>query len=200
MAYASWSVVQGEQPTAAKWNILGTNDAYFDTQVGSGLGSTSSTVWWQELGRTTLGSAGDTITVSGFTARKYLQIHFLIIPSGNINARFTLNNDTGNNYATAFSADSAAASTTTSAALVELESSNGTFEEHGVINMRNPNGAIKMGKAHVTAGTSSAAAAPQDFIVAFKYASNTQVTRIDLLNSGTGDMAAGSEVVVLGHD
>jgi hypothetical protein len=30
MAYASWSVVFGEQPSAAKWNILGTNDAYFD--------------------------------------------------------------------------------------------------------------------------------------------------------------------------
>lgn len=29
MAYQSWSVVFGEQPSAAKWNILGTNDAYF---------------------------------------------------------------------------------------------------------------------------------------------------------------------------
>lgn len=36
MAYASWSVVFGEQPSAAKWNILGTNDAYFDTIVGTG--------------------------------------------------------------------------------------------------------------------------------------------------------------------
>lgn len=31
MAYASWSVVFGEQPSAAKWNILGTNDSTFDT-------------------------------------------------------------------------------------------------------------------------------------------------------------------------
>lgn len=35
MAYASWSVVFGEQPSAAKWNILGTNDAAFNN--GSGL-------------------------------------------------------------------------------------------------------------------------------------------------------------------
>lgn len=33
MAYASWSVVFGEQPSAAKWNILGTNDAYFSSIV-----------------------------------------------------------------------------------------------------------------------------------------------------------------------
>lgn len=33
MAYASWSVVFGEQPSAAKWNILGTNDSYFDGYI-----------------------------------------------------------------------------------------------------------------------------------------------------------------------
>lgn len=33
MAYASWSVVAGEQPSAAKWGILGTNDAYFDSYI-----------------------------------------------------------------------------------------------------------------------------------------------------------------------
>lgn len=35
MAYQSWSVVFGEQPSAAKWNILGTNDASFND--GSGI-------------------------------------------------------------------------------------------------------------------------------------------------------------------
>lgn len=33
MAYSSWSVVFGEQPSAAKWNILGTNDAQFNSLV-----------------------------------------------------------------------------------------------------------------------------------------------------------------------
>lgn len=34
MAYSSWSVSFGEQPSTAKWNILGTNDASFNNGTG----------------------------------------------------------------------------------------------------------------------------------------------------------------------
>jgi hypothetical protein len=34
MTYSSWSVVFGEQPSATKWNILGTNDAHFYSFLG----------------------------------------------------------------------------------------------------------------------------------------------------------------------
>ena len=34
MAYAAWSVAFGEQPSASKWNILGTNDAAFNNGTG----------------------------------------------------------------------------------------------------------------------------------------------------------------------
>lgn len=34
MSYQSWSVVFGEQPSAAKWNILGSNDASFNDGTG----------------------------------------------------------------------------------------------------------------------------------------------------------------------
>jgi hypothetical protein len=40
MTYASWSVVFGEQPSASKWNILGSNDAEFNGLIqrnGTGL-------------------------------------------------------------------------------------------------------------------------------------------------------------------
>lgn len=39
MAYTAWSVVFGEQPSTAKWNILGTNDAGFrdGTNISSGV-------------------------------------------------------------------------------------------------------------------------------------------------------------------
>lgn len=43
MAYASWSVVAGEQPSAAKWNILGTNDAFFEDFI---IGTNSVHAAW----------------------------------------------------------------------------------------------------------------------------------------------------------
>ncbi len=45
MAYASWSVVFSEQPSAAKWNILGTNDASFNNGTGLPVGSCVQTVY-----------------------------------------------------------------------------------------------------------------------------------------------------------
>lgn len=49
MAYQSWSVVFGEQPSAAKWNILGTNDARFEswitTDTRAYVGTFGSTVF-----------------------------------------------------------------------------------------------------------------------------------------------------------
>lgn len=44
MAYTSWSVVFGEQPSAAKWNILGTNDASFNDGTGLNTGSVQQQV------------------------------------------------------------------------------------------------------------------------------------------------------------
>lgn len=41
MAYAAWSVSYGEQPSASKWNILGTNDASFND--GTGIASAAIT-------------------------------------------------------------------------------------------------------------------------------------------------------------
>ena len=43
MAYASWSVVFGEQPSAAKWNMLGTNDASFNDGTGIANMATNTT-------------------------------------------------------------------------------------------------------------------------------------------------------------
>jgi hypothetical protein len=33
MTYTAWSVIAGETPTATKWNLLGGNDADFDTRI-----------------------------------------------------------------------------------------------------------------------------------------------------------------------
>lgn len=45
MSYSSWSVVFGEQPSASKWNILGTNDAFFYTYTGEGTNAIQQMVY-----------------------------------------------------------------------------------------------------------------------------------------------------------
>lgn len=70
MAYQSWSVVFGEQPSAAKWNILGTNDASFNdgTGIADGVikpehlknGSSSLNTWvWDDFTATLSGRFDD---------------------------------------------------------------------------------------------------------------------------------------------
>lgn len=53
MAYSAWSVSANEQPSTAKWNILGTNDAYFDGLIGSGTAWTS---WTPTLANAAVGN------------------------------------------------------------------------------------------------------------------------------------------------
>ena len=59
--YASWSVVAGEQPTTAKWNILGTNDSSFN----SGLGFNDSIIVNRHMALTT------SVDANGWTVRNF---------------------------------------------------------------------------------------------------------------------------------
>lgn len=71
MAYTFWSVVFGEQPSASKWNILGTNDAGFRDGTNFALNNnvipasalaTSSIKIGQTLGTTTVTPSASTET------------------------------------------------------------------------------------------------------------------------------------------
>ncbi len=46
MSYSAWSLVYGEQPSVAKWNILGSNDAHFYDFLGANLEWQSYTPTW----------------------------------------------------------------------------------------------------------------------------------------------------------
>ena len=65
MAYASRSVTFGEQPSAAKWNILGTNDASFNDGTGIGADAIKSSQMFYGLVRNRQGGttgAGSWVT------------------------------------------------------------------------------------------------------------------------------------------
>ena len=59
---------------------------------------------WTLIGTTTLGSAGDTISVSGLDARNFLYIEIQLIEDGNLDSYITFNSDTsGGNYSLRYS-------------------------------------------------------------------------------------------------
>ena len=165
---------------------------------GAGVG-----IWWEEIGRTTLSSAGDTISVASLPARKHLKIIALYAGTGGtVNARLRFNNDSGNNYAYRYSVNNAADTTGTSQPqliLHDTTSSSGIYAQLEISNAATIS-KVLTGQI-VSANTSAASTAPDKWESAGEWANLTdQITRIDLINSGGGDYISGSELIILGHD
>ena len=221
MAYSAQTFVAGEQPTAAKWNLLWSNDASFNDGTGIGSGvitasklastaitsavvdwSTSGGIWWQELGRTTLSVSGDTISVNPISAKLHLKIIVSCYATGgNMNVLLRFNNDSGNNYSLRRELDGAADATLTSNPEIQLQTSTSTIPQYSVVHVTNPATNEKPVIAQTIAYSTGASVAPSRGQIVGKWANTaSQITRIDVINSSTGDFAAGSTVVVLGHD
>lgn len=158
--------------------------------------------WWEELGRTTLGSAGDTITVSSLPARTYLRLLINIIDSGAVNIRVYFNGDTGSNYAYSQSSNGGASSTATSASNIVLATGSSSTDGYVVADIVNPASREKLlVSLGVRSGTVGAANAPNQSEITGKWANTSdQISSISIFNDSSGDYASGSEVVVLGHD
>lgn len=62
MDYTAWSVIYGEQPSASKWNLLGSNDAAFYTALTEG---------WIAAGETWTYASSTSFTVTGDQTAKY---------------------------------------------------------------------------------------------------------------------------------
>lgn len=158
--------------------------------------------WWQEIGRTTLGSAGDTITVSSLPARKYLRILVSALNSGSILPTLRFNNDTGSNYANRRSDLGAVDATSTSLTAIVLAGGAGSFPFYLEIFVTNIAAQEKLPQyLNRRPNTAGAGNAPFRDEGVGKWANTAdQISRVDIVNTSTGDFAIGSEVVVLGHD
>ena len=214
MTYSTVTFVAFEQPTAAKMNLLGENDAGFrdGTNISDDVilarhidwASTGANggIWWEELGRTTLGVAGDTITLSSLSARKYLQILVATIATGGaVTTGFRFNNDSGTNYARRLGTNNSAEATNASqtSLLVGSGSLGNRLVTAEVLNIANQEKVLKVHDLQSNAaGAGNVPTHDESFN---KWANTTdQITRVDVLNGGAGDFASGSEVVVLGHN
>jgi hypothetical protein len=160
--------------------------------------------WWQELGRTTLSSAGGTITVSSLPARKYLKIMVFVIGSGGavttVQARF--NNDSSTNYSRRTSVSGAADATATAGGV--LINATGVASGQPGIYILDVLNYQTMEKicyySSTSVGTAGSGTAPDRNEGSAKWVNTTnQINRVDVLASANS-FAIGSEVVVLGHD
>lgn len=159
--------------------------------------------WWQEIARTTLSGAGDTITVSSIPARKYLMVIIEVVSTGGtVNTSITFNGDTGANYAFRVSTDGAADSSATSTTSINTVSTASATPIFAVANVRNIAAQEKLVYAYsIGQNTAGAANLPIRRELAGKWANTAaQITTVTVTNTGTGDYAIGSEVIVLGHD
>lgn len=78
MGYSSWSVVFGEQPSAAKWNILGTNDSSFNDgtgianlEIGSGHTSVKNDYKFSVYRNAAQNTTGDAWTKTAFDTKTF---------------------------------------------------------------------------------------------------------------------------------
>lgn len=183
-----------KQPTHT--HFLG-NNPFLSFAVAGPVGG------WKELGRTTLGVAGDTISVASLANKRYYMIlGHALATGGVIEAEVRLNNDTGTNYAYREQTNGGADTTNASATFfISSPSSqaNDLFLNGFLSNMATKE---KLHQGHsMFRNTAGAANVPDRREHASKWANTVDaINRIDLVNLGAGDYAVNSELVVLGWD
>lgn len=155
-----------------------------------------------EIARTTLGSNGDTITVSSIPARKYIKVvAFFTATGGNVTANLTFNGDTGNTYARRQSVNGGTDATVTSQSSIGLSSAatDPNYYYMDFANLATQEKVVDIER--ISRGTAGAGNAPDRIKIIGKWANTSnQVTSMTLTNAGTGDFASGSEIVVFGTD
>jgi len=165
---------------------------------------TDGKIWWEEIGRTTLAGAGDTITVSSLSARKYLHIRLMTIATGGTTSvAIQFNGDTGTNYARQSFIDGSAPASVGNQNNLQLDGGSTAENKFFTIDLINIANQEKIGTSYGTeSGGAGAGLAPDETRQNIKW-SNTaaQISSITVTNNaGAGDYAIGSEVVVLGHN
>lgn len=161
-------------------------------------------IWWEELGRHTLSGAADSLSVASIPVRRYLKIiAYVDDTGGTVGGLLRFNNDSGNNYSGRTSTDGAADAATTSAAQILASPSTAAmafFTEVLIINIAAKEKLATMFTVSDGA-TAGAATAPSRREGGGKWVNTSDaISRVDLVNSGTGDYAIGSELIVMGHN
>ena len=154
---------------------------------------------WEYLGGEKLTGTADIMTVDAMAEKESLALQIIAINSGQIEPALVFNNDTGSNYIQKISANGGSYTTTSGQSNIELTTaiSNPMYINVSITNFetddklvissivsRNTAGASNVVNRWETMGEWTN---PSDYI-----------TRIDVVNNGTGDFDADSEVIIFG--
>ena len=161
----------------------------------------TSGIWWEELGRTTLGSASNTISVTGLANRKFLKVLFNISSASNTRGLLRFNNISSSAYSWASLSQAVGTDSATSATGIDLYNTDTVQLRTGEIYIFNQSTLEKVVTAtNVNPGAAGAGTAVGFRVVVGKWADTTNVIdRIDIVTA-SNTFAAGSGIVVLGHD
>ena len=177
--------------------IVGTNADRIGTPAISG--------GWKEVARTTLGSAGDDLNVSSIPDKRYYMVLSDFQDSGNIQPALRLGNsslDSSANYGERWSTDGGSEVTQSNTYHVQWVDVTGkTKPIFGVNYIANKSSQGKLGISHImNNGGNGADNAPARQESVFKWTGTSVMDILGYNNLGNGDLASGSEVVVLGYD
>jgi hypothetical protein len=157
---------------------------------------------WKELDRTTLGSAGDTINVTGLDDKRYLMILGSKIPSGSSDLVYRFNSDANNNYCIRFSDNYGSDGTGTGQSRVVGDNGGSTTPSFqvGFVANKSDKEKLLINNAVGQNGTGSGnCPVSRESIGKWTNTSNS-ISSVQGIQQEAGDLASGSEVVVLGWD
>lgn len=176
-----------------------TNDAVTATKIDWASTGADGGIWWEEIARTTLGTAGLTLTVSGIPNRKYLKVLLSGIHAAGAYVNMTFNGDSSTNYAMRYISTSAFGAAVSASQIGALYNNAAAGTSSAAIDILNPATAVKTGNSVGGEGGTSAATAPTQTNMTFKWV-NTSDAISSITFTATSNFAIGSEVVVLGHN
>ena len=169
---------------------------------GSGIPAVAG--GWKEIGRTTLGSAANFLTVSSLPDKRYYMVLFdQVSRSGAANNDLIhFNTDTANNYARRYSANGGTDGTSVSRLGIELygNSTNNAFYTGYIANLA---GKEKLAQIQLNAGGSTGAGNASTRVEIVGKWANTSDAISEIkwkINNSTETFGTNSEIVVLGWD
>ena len=158
---------------------------------------------WKEVGRTTLGSSGDLISVASLPDKRYYMILGYYLPDGNFNGKYRVNNDSGSNYARRNSGNGATDTTAVSQTEFQTDTIAGNgFAQFDIGYVSNLSTKEKLIQMHTIKHDGNGAGTNIKRIESVGKWANTSdaINRIDCVNASAGSFASGSECVILGWD